>query len=306
MELFQLRYFLKVVEHSNFTRAAESCCISQPALSQAIQKLEDELRQPLFERTGRQIALSDAGRLLLPRAQQIIRLADEARASITDDGKTGSIRVSAIPTIAPYILPEIARSFSRKLPEVQLEIQEEVTEQALKRCRAGEVDVVLLALPVVATDLDIEPLFDEELSLVLPIEHPLAQVDQVHIADLEPFPFVLLDEAHCLSGDIQSFCKRNRFQPLTTGRSNQLITVLELVSTGFGISLIPNMAMDFHQSPRRVYRSLTGDIPTRRIAMCSNSYRFQSRILKAFLEHVRETLTNRATRQAGKPAPRIN
>ncbi len=298
MELFQLRYFLKVVEHSNFTRAAESCSVSQPALSQAIQKLEDELRQPLFERSGRQVSLSDAGRLLLPKAQQIVRLAEEARAAITDDGKTGCLRIAAIPTVAPYLVPELVQSFSQKLPEVRLDVQEEVTDQALKRCRAGDVDVVLLALPVTTTDLDVEPLMEEELSLVLPVDHPLAQADQIRIADLEPYPFVLLDEAHCLSGDILGFCKRNRVQPLTTGRSNQLITVLELVSAGFGISLIPNMARDFHQSPRRVYRSLAGDRPTRRIAMCSNSYRFQSRIQKAFLEHVRVTLLNHPNRNA--------
>lgn len=291
MELFQLRYFIKAAEFRSFTRAAEACCVSQPALSQAIQKLEDELRQPLFERGGRQISLSDAGQRFLPRATQIIKLADEARATITDDGETGTLRLSAIPTIAPYWLPRLAKSFASRFPKVQLELGEDITEVALKRCRSGEIDLALLALPLDATDLDVVPLREEELLVALPREHSLATTQAFSIADLEPFPFVLLDEVHCLAGSIVSFCKRHRLQPQTTNRSQQLTTVLELVAHGFGVSFIPQMATERRADPRLVYRSLNDQRPTRQLAMCSNPYRFQSRVLKAMQSLVRDELS---------------
>ncbi|MBI1309766.1 LysR family transcriptional regulator [bacterium] len=293
MELFQLRYFLKVVELGNFTRAAEACHVSQPALSQAIQKLEDELGQPVFERLGRRVELTPAGRMLLPRASQAVQLVDEARASVTDDGESGHIRVSAIPTIAPYLLPSLLGEFARELPRVQFEVQEEVTDQVIKRLRHGETDVALLALPFDSTHLDVVPLFEEELHLVLPADHALTARKRITLHTLHEYPFILLDEAHCLSDNVISFCQRKSFQPVTTGRIAQLATVLELVALGHGVSLVPDMARSIDHSHRRVYRSLSGDRPTRRIALCWNPYRFQSRVQKRFVDFVRATLTRR-------------
>ena len=232
MELFQLRYFLKVVELGNFTRAAEANSVSQPALSQAIQKLEDELGQPVFERLGRRVELTDAGRMLLPRATQAVQLVDEARASITDDGESGQIRVSAIPTIAPYLLPSVLGEFASQFPQVQFEVQEEVTDQVVKRLRHGETDAALLALPFDSTHLEVVPLFEEELQLVLPAGHELADRKRITLRTLREYPFILLDEAHCLSDNVISFCHRKAFQPITTGRFTQLATVLELVALG--------------------------------------------------------------------------
>ncbi len=289
MELFQLRYFIKAAELRSFTRAAEACSVSQPALSQSIQKLEDELRQPLFERGGRQISLSDAGQRFLTRAREVIRLADEARATMTDDGETGTLRITAIPTVAPYLLPTLARQFAQRQPLVQLELSEDVTEQALKRCRSGEVDVVILALPRSESDFDFTLLCTETLLAVLPVEHPLQSVTQIDIAALENEPFVLLDEVHCLTGDINSFCKRNRIQPRIASRSHQLTTVLELVANGFGISLIPEMAMARHVDPRLIYRRLAGAQPTRQIGLCTNPYRFRSKVQKSFEQLVIES-----------------
>jgi LysR family hydrogen peroxide-inducible transcriptional activator len=290
MELFQLRYFLKVVELGNFTRAAEASSVSQPALSQAIQKLEDELGQPVFERLGRHVELTDAGRMLLPRATQAVQLVDEARASITDDGESGQVRVSAIPTIAPWLLPSLLGEFTSDFPRVQFEVQEEVTDQVVKRLRHGETDVALLALPFDATHLEIVPLFEEELQLVLPAGHQLADRKRITLQTLREYPFILLDEAHCLSDNVISFCHRKAFQPITTGRFTQLATVLELVALGQGVSLVPQMARDADRDPRRVYRSLSGERPTRRIVLSWNPYRFQSRVQKRFIDFVRSRL----------------
>src|SRR5688572_26592955 len=156
MELFQLRYFLKAAEREGFTRAADELGISQPALSRAIANLEIELGQPVFERQGRRVALTDAGRLLQSRAQQAVALLEEAKNEITDDGESGRLRVAAIPTIAPYFLPGVLREFSRQHPHASVLIQEDVTENALRKCAQGEVDAAILALPVPARHLEIE------------------------------------------------------------------------------------------------------------------------------------------------------
>ena len=116
MEIDQLRYFLKIAERGSFTRAGEDLQISQPALSRSIQKLEEELGQPVFERKTRSVSLTDAGTLLQARAQQVLSILEDTRAEITDDGESGRVRVGAIPTVAPYFLPEILKRFAAAFP----------------------------------------------------------------------------------------------------------------------------------------------------------------------------------------------
>lgn len=288
MELSQLRYFLQVAERGNFTRAAEDLMISQPALSRSIQKLEEELGQPVFERKTRTLSLTDAGTLLQARAQQVLSILEDTKAEITDDGQSGRIRVGAIPTIAPYFLPEILRRFSNEFPKATLIVQENTTDVLLKSCTQGEIDLAILALPVPAKYLEVEELFEEELFLVLPPGHPLAEKSRIRPSDVEPFPFVLLDEAHCLSGNIVSFCRERAFQPVAVERTSQLAMVQELVSLSHGVSMIPAMARRVDQSDRRVYRSLSRPKPMRTIAVAWNPYRFQSRLLEAFREFLRQ------------------
>jgi len=288
VELFQLRYFLKAAEREGFTRAAVELGISQPALSRAIANLELELGQPVFERQGRRVALTDAGRLLQSRAQQVVSLLEDAKNEITDDGESGRLRIAAIPTIAPYFLPGVLREFSRQHPRATVLIQEDVTDNALRKCAQGEVDAVILALPVPARHLDVEELFEEELILVLPAAHALAKKRGLTMKDIEPFPFVLLDEAHCLTDSILSFCRQSSFHPVAVERTNQLTTVQELVALGHGISMIPAMARELDTSDRRMYRSLSDVRPTRKVALCFNPYRFQSKLLVRFRECVRE------------------
>jgi LysR family hydrogen peroxide-inducible transcriptional activator len=292
MELFQLRYFLKAAEREGFTRAAEELGVSQPALSRAIGNLEAELGQPLFERQGRRVALTDAGRLLQSRAQQVVALLEDAKNEITDDGESGRLRIAAIPTIAPYFLPGVLREFSRDHPRASVLIQEDVTENALRKCAQGEVDAVILALPVPARNMEVEELFEEELILVLPAEHPLARKRTILLKDIEPYPFVLLDEAHCLTDSIVSFCRQASFHPVAVDRTNQLTMVQELVALDHGISLIPAMARALDTSDSRVYRSISDVRPTRKIALCFNPYRFQSKLLVRFRECVRRYAVN--------------
>ncbi|MFO0819975.1 MAG: LysR family transcriptional regulator [Pirellulales bacterium] len=287
MDLDQLRYFLQVAERNSFTRAAEDLRISQPALSRSIQKLEEELGQPVFERRTRAVSLTDAGLLLQSRAQQVITILEDTKAEITDDGQSGRVRVGAIPTIAPYFLPEVLQNFSREFPKASLVVQENTTDHLLKSLTQGELDLAILALPIPARYLEAEELFEEELLLVLPPNHPLVSQEKIRLSDVEPYPFVLLDEMHCLSDNIVSFCRQRAFQPVAVERTSQLTMVQELVSLSHGVSMIPAMARARDQSDRRVYRSLAGKKPTRTIAVAWNPYRFQSRLIKAFRERLR-------------------
>lgn len=287
MDFDQLRYFLRVAERQNFTRAAAELGISQPALSRAIQRLEEELGRPVLERKTRSVSLTDAGVLLQARAQQALAILDDTRAEITDDGQTGRIRVGAIPTIAPFFLPEILQQFSSEFPRATLIVQELTTDALLKCCTQGEVDLAILALPVPAKYLEVEALFEEELLLVLPPNHPLVNKEHIRLSDVEPYPFVLLDEAHCLSHNIMSFCRQRSCQPVAIERTSQLAMVQELVSLSHGVSMIPAMARQLDQSDRRVYRSLSGKKPTRTVAVVWNPYRFESRLQKAFRERLR-------------------
>lgn len=288
MDTEQLIHFQCVAELRNFTHASERLGVSQPTLSRSIQRLEEELGQPLFERKPRSVELTDAGALFRSRAEQILLILEDTKAEICDDGQSGRIRIGAIPTIAPYFLPDLLRSFSADYPRAALIVQEDVTDNLMKRCRQGELDVAVLALPVATRYVEVERLFDEELSLVMPPDHPLVKKKRICIADVEHYPFVLLDEAHCLSDSITSFCRQRSIQPVAIERTSQLVMVQELVSLGHGVSMIPHMAKRLDATRRRVYRSLHGGKPKRTVAAVWNPYRFQSRLLREFREHLRD------------------
>ena len=286
MEFDQLRYFLRVAQCGSFTRAAQELGVSQPALSRSIQRLEEQLGQPVFERHTRHVTLTEAGSLLQSRAQQVFTILEDTKAEITDDGQSGRVRVGAIPTIAPYFLPKLLQEFAAKYPKASLIVQENTTDQLLKSCTQGEIDLAILAAPVPAKYLEVEELFEEELLLVLPPDHKLVGQEKIKLADIEPYPFVLLDEAHCLSDNIVSYCRQKSFHPVAVERTSQLAMVQELVSLSHGISMIPAMARRVDQSERRVYRSLSGKKPTRTVAFAWNPYRFQSRLVQAFRGHL--------------------
>lgn len=284
MELDQLRYFLQVASSHSFTRAAEELGISQPALSRSIQKLEDELGVPVFVRKTRSVELTDAGVTLRTRAEQVLSIVDDAKAEICDDGKTGRIRLGAIPTVAPYFLPKFLRRFAKQFPDASTEIYEDTTRNLLRGCSEGEIDLAILALPISERYLEVKELFEEELFVTLPKDHPLTEKSQLGWSDIESQPFVMLDEAHCLSDHIVTFCRQREVQPVVVGRTNQLSTVQELVSLSHGISMVPRMARELDRSKSRVYRSLSGTKPTRTIAVVWDKYRYQSRLLDSFRE----------------------
>lgn len=287
MEMHQLRYFARVAELGNITRAAEACFVSQPSLSQQLAKLETELGQPLFERLGRGIRLTEAGRVFRDYAEQILRLTDDAKQRVADDDSTGRLTLGAIPTIAPYLLPRLLVGFSRECPKAKLEIVEETTGEILKRLNRGELDLALVALPVNEPQLAAETLFVEELVAVMPPDHRLAGTETLTVDDLRDEPFVLLNETHCLTGTTLSFCRRHAVSPIVTGQMQQLSTVLELVRLGQGISVVPEMAAKT-VGGGLICRRFTSERPTRTVGVVRAKMRFQTKLFQRFVRFVRQ------------------
>jgi len=276
-----------VARTKNFTRAAEELNLSQPALSRSIQKLEEGLGLRLFERKPREVVLTDVGELMLERAKDILKLVEDTISELSDEGSQGRVRIGAIPTIAPYFLPDVLSSFHEEYPNISVTVREDVTETLMKCCSHGEIDFAILALPVFAKYLECEELFEEELLLVTPRDHELLDKTKITAKSVEKYPFILLNEAHCLSGNVEAFCRKEHIQPITVERISQLATVQELVALNHGISIIPETASRLDESDRRTYRSFDSDKPTRVLAMVWNPYRYQSKWVKTMRDHLR-------------------
>src|SRR6187431_1411449 len=200
MEVRQLRYFVAVAETGSFTRAAEREGVTQPTLSEQILRLESKrngLGRRLFDRLGRKVVLTDAGHELLGRAQGILAAVGEAERAVRDSGEGGRLRVGAIPTVAPFLLPPAVTRFRKEHPAVQLQLKEDLTERLLADLLAGELDVALMALPIRDDRLHVEKLFAEPLVMALPPKHRLAAKNEVRLGDVVDEPFILLDDMHC-------------------------------------------------------------------------------------------------------------
>jgi LysR family transcriptional regulator, hydrogen peroxide-inducible genes activator len=289
VELHQLRYFSSVVEAGSFTRAAKNCYISQPSLSLQIHKLEEELGQKLFERLGRGVRLTNAGRSFYDRAVSILSAVAAARDSVQDvrSLEQGQIRIGAIPTVAPYLLPRLVRQFTRRYRRAEVTVHEDFTENLIGACVAGEVDLGLVALPIDDDRIAVEPLFSEQLLVALAPGHRLEKRRRITLDELTHERFVLLSEIHCLGTQIVRFCARQGCVPALTCRSAQLMTVQELVAMGQGSSLVPEMAARADKSRRISYRPVSGPKPTRTLAMIWHKHRYMGPLAAGMIELVR-------------------
>ncbi|GIW93366.1 MAG: hyalin [Pirellulaceae bacterium] len=295
MDISQLRYFLEVARQRSFSRAAERLGVTQPALSRAIGRLEQELGQTLLERQTRRVQLTEAGRLLCERATQMLALHDDTLQELSRD-VSRTLRIGAIPTICPYVVPKLLKRLRREFPDAKLIVSEKTTDALLKMCREGELQAALVALPVAARYLEIEPLVDEPLWLVVPASHRLAHGRQaLSVEQLKGEPFILLDEVHCLTQSVVAFCRERHVQPLIVETAHQLETVLSLVALGHGISFVPQMAREARPYRNVVFRLMAEPRPSRRIALVWNPYRFQSRLAEAFRQTVHKYLAQSST-----------
>ncbi len=302
MELYQLQYFVAVAQEGSFTRAARRCLVSQPTLSQQIQKLERELGQPLFQRLGRRVELTEAGRVLYEKAQNILQLAQQAQHEVEEISGQGMGRVivGAIPTVAPYLLPDLVQQFQTQFPQAELAIDEDLTDHLIAKCVQGELDLAIMALPIEHDQLTVESLWSEPLLLAVSRQHPLAKKSKITMRDLSKEPFILLDEMHCLGQQIVEFCNRQAYTPLVCCHSAQLLTVQEMVALGHGVSLVPEMAAAANTDDRVVYRRLAGNTPRRTLAVVWHKHRFLSGAARAWLELLRRHRQKRRNNRSAK------
>jgi LysR family transcriptional regulator, hydrogen peroxide-inducible genes activator len=268
MELQQLRYVVAVARTGNFSRAATRCHVSQPSLSQQIQKLEDELGERLFERVKPTARLTSFGELFLVRAVKILEEVEAAKQDAADarDVMSGTATMGILPTIAPYFLPAILGEFAKEFPNVRLNIHEETTARLLAELLAFEVDFIIGAHPILDDRFAVQELLSEELLLALPPTHTLVSKENINVTDLENEPLIIMKDGHCLGDHVLRFCDRNEVNVRVSFRSAQLQTVSELVRAGLGISFIPEMAVPT-LTPAPIFRSLAEPKPHRKIIM---------------------------------------
>src|SRR6476620_1039185 len=215
MEMHQLRYVVAVARARNFSRAAEQCHVSQPSLSQQIQKLEEELGERLFDRMKRQVKLTPHGEAFLPRALRILEEVDVAKREASDAHRLlrGRVIVGVLPTIAPYLLPAVLVDFAKEFPGVEIVVQEETTAQLLKLANVCEIDFAVASRPIHDQRMEVKDLFTEELRLALPPRHSLTRKRTVRLTDLEKEPFIVMKEGHCLGDQVLTFCERRDLKP---------------------------------------------------------------------------------------------
>jgi len=288
MEMHQLRYVVAVARAGNFSRAADQCHVSQPSLSQQIQKLEEELGERLFDRTKREARLTSHGESFLTRAIRILEEVDAAKREATDARQLlrGTLSIGVLPTIAPFLLPKILAEFTKTFPGMEVVVQEDTTAHLLKLVLGCEIDFALASQPIADSRLQVRELFSEELLLSLPPGHALTRKRVISASDLEKQPFILMKEGHCLGDQVLRFCERRDLRPTITFRSAQLETVQALISAGLGLSLIPAMAAAHKRSSPSEYRSLALPKPSRRIAAVWLKPRPPGRAAEAFLRMV--------------------
>jgi LysR family transcriptional regulator, hydrogen peroxide-inducible genes activator len=239
----QLRYLEALAQHGHFGRAAEACAISQPALSMQIRELEQELGAALFERGPRQVRLTGLGEEFALRARSILRSVDElgdlARAS--QDRLVGRLRIGVIPTIAPYLLPTIIGNLTRIYAGLDIHIRETVTPKLIQELTEGRLDTAIVALPVSEPSFAEVALFNEDFVLVRPVGDAGKPVPNVEM--LSEMRLLLLEEGHCFRDQALSFCNRHAALPRELLDCSSLSTLVQMVSAGIGVTLIPEMAV---------------------------------------------------------------
>lgn len=296
MELHQLRYMIAVAKTGNFSRAAEMCHVSQPSLSQQIQKLEQELGEPLFVRRRQRNSLTPLGERFLSRAERILREIGEAKADAEayTGGLSGALRVGVIPTVAPYLMPSLLKASLKKYPGLSFQISEETTDRLLQAMHLGQVDVSILSLPVEGNEWEIEQLFQDELLVALPWKHGLSgSKGAIRIAELVQEKLVLMKEAHCLSGQTLQVCSRAGYQPEVYLHSSQIETLLAMVECGMGISFVPDMARPYSVKRKIHFASLEPKV-FRPIALVWQKNNSRTRAFRAFRELCLEQLSDKA------------
>jgi LysR family hydrogen peroxide-inducible transcriptional activator len=291
VEFHQLRYFRAVAECRSFTRAAKREHVSQPALSQQVTKLEEELGAKLFNRKGHLIELTSYGKAFLPKIEVILHQLQEARTQILEmaEVEKGKVTLGVIATITPFMLPSILAGFLERYPLIELKVQEECSAVLLRGLEERALDLALMPLPVDSDDVSCLELVHEKLFAIVGPNHSLQQEAEVTLQQLAGSPFLILKDGHCFRDDTLSAFRDADVKPRIVFESGCFLTILNMVRAGMGISIMPAMAVD--PTPGCTFIPIQGDRPVRTIGLVQSKQQYQAparSLLAAFLSvHLR-------------------
>jgi LysR family transcriptional regulator, hydrogen peroxide-inducible genes activator len=257
--LRQLRYLSALAKHGHFGRAAEACAVTQPALSMQIRDLERTLGVAVVERRPSDVVLTDVGREIARRADDVLT----ASRDLVDFARhrsgllTGRLMLGVIPSLAPYLLPRVLPLLQGRFPELQLELRETQTRQLIEDIQKGALDAALLALPVDEPDIDAIALFEDLFLLAVPSTDPRIETTRVAAEDIDQNRLILLEDGHCLRDQALAFCATAARRGASGARgtvfgASSLTTVMQMVASGYGVTLIPQIAADVEKRDQRV------------------------------------------------------
>jgi LysR family hydrogen peroxide-inducible transcriptional activator len=253
--LKQLRYLSALAEHRHFGRAAEACAVTQPALSMQIRDLEKLLGTNLVERRPNHVTLSDVGLEVARRGEQVLAAARDLVDFAGHCGRllSGKFVLGIIPTLAPYVLPKILPALQRSHPDLRVELRETQTKPLLEELARGELDAVMLALPLHESDVETLSLFEDPFLLAVGADDPRPANARVDASGIDHAHLILLEEGHCLRDQALAYCGDNerRSGPVGLGATS-LATVMQMVANGYGITLVPQVAADVEVRDKRV------------------------------------------------------
>jgi LysR family hydrogen peroxide-inducible transcriptional activator len=251
MTLTELKYIVAVARERHFGRAAEACFVSQPTLSVAIKKLEDELNVQIFERGTSEVSVTPIGEQIVTQAQRVLEqtLAIKEIAKQGKDPLVGPLRLGVIYTIGPYLLPTLVKQMIKSVPQMPLMLQENYTLKLIELLKQGEIDVAIMALPFPETGLMVRPLYDEPFVVALPAGHAWESRKKIDAGDLKQETMLLLGTGHCFRDHVLGVCPElMRFSQTADGiqktfEGSSLETIRHMVASGVGITVLPRMSV---------------------------------------------------------------
>jgi LysR family hydrogen peroxide-inducible transcriptional activator len=300
MTLNELRYIVAVAHERSFGRAAQRCFVSQPALSVAIQKLEDELGTRLFERGKAEVSVTPVGERIVEQAQKVLEEAARVK-ELAQAGRnqlSGPLRLGAIYTVAPYLLPDLIPALRTIAQQMPLEIEENLTENLEAALKSGRIDAAIVALPFDPPGIATEFLYEEPFEIVVPRDHKWAKRKSVAAGELAAERTILLGVGHCFRDQVLDACPElNRAESPVT-RANSLETVRNMVASGLGVSVLPRDAMTpKYHSQLVVPVPFARPTPARRIALAWRKSFPRPQAIRAIRDAVAACRTSRARKQ---------
>ena len=275
MTLTELKYIVAVAREKHFGRAAEACFVSQPTLSVAIKKLEEELDVKIFERGTSEVSVTALGEQIVRQAQQVIEQAAAIK-EIAKRGKdpvSGPLRLGIIYTIGPYLLPDLVRQAIERVPQMPLMLQENFPVKLLEMLRTGELDCAIMAEPFPDTGLAVAPLYDEPFMAAVPTGHALARRKHISAEELKQETMLLLGTGHCFRDHVLEVCPEYaRFASDAEGirksfEGSSLETIKYMVASGMGVTVVPQLSVPREAQPHIKYIKFSAPVPTRRVVL---------------------------------------